>query len=101
MSDLSSENSPIIESSKQRRTRKHKPRKRPITIALPNGKTMEQRCSFAQRLGVCEKTVQRWNAPTLYVGNLAYIEVEKTMEIVAARIQQRNQPSQGRHGRRR
>jgi hypothetical protein len=76
-------------------TVRHRMRKedRPITIELPDGKVLEQRAHFAEkRLGVTEKTLQRWNVPTALVGNVAYVEVNASLGIVAKRIRQRNEP---------
>jgi hypothetical protein len=88
MSDLS----PDI--SQSHRSKHH----RPITIELPDGRTLEQRAHFAGGLGVTDKTVKRLNAPTTYIGNVAYVDSKAALEIVAARIKHRNQPPKKRRG---
>jgi hypothetical protein len=74
---------------------------RPTTIELPDGRTLEQRAHFAENtLGVTDKTAQRMNLPTTYMGNVAYVDRNGSLEIVAARIKHRNQPPPKRRGRR-
>jgi hypothetical protein len=89
MSDLSPD------TSQSHRSKRH----RPITIELPNGQTLEQRAHFADGLGVTDKTVKRLNAPTTYIGNVAYVDRGAALEVLAARIKHRNQPARRRGAR--
>ena len=105
MSDLSSTTSKnhTIELPEQRLAGQpgRRAKYRPITIPLPNGKVLEQRSHFAhETLGVSDKTVQRMNFPTTYLGNVAYVDRNESLEIVAARTQRRNQPPTKRRGHR-
>jgi hypothetical protein len=76
-------------------------RDRPARIDLPNGKKwLERRSSWAhEKFGVDDKTARRWDLPTLYVGNVAYIEEPTSSEIVAARVKRKNQPRSRAKGR--
>ena len=61
-------------------------------IELPNGDVLEPRREFARdRLGVSDKTAQRMNLPTTYVGNVAYVARNASLKIVADGVQRRNQ----------
>ena len=90
MSDLSPD------TSQSHRSKHH----RPITIELPNGRVLEQRAHFADDLGVTDKTVKRLNAPTTYIGNVAYVDRRAALEVLAARIKHRNQTPTKRRGHR-
>jgi hypothetical protein len=69
-------------------------------IELPNGDVLEPRREFARdRLGVSDKTAQRMNLPTTYVGNVAYVARNASLKIVAEGVRQRKNPQ--RHGARR
>jgi hypothetical protein len=69
-------------------------------IELPNGDVLEPRREFARdTLGVSDKTAQRMNLPTTYVGNLAYVARNASLKIIAERIQRRNSQPQRRRAR--
>jgi hypothetical protein len=84
MSDISTTNTP-------RRTRETRP-----NIELPDGEILEPRLNFADELGICDKSAQRMNLPTTYVGGVAYVARNASLKIVAERIQRRNQPTRRR-----
>jgi len=67
--------------------REHRP-----DIALPNGKKLQPRRHFADEIGVSERTVKRLNPPTTYVGNVAYIEPDATVQLIADTLKRKNQP---------
>ena len=71
-------------------------RKRPILQI--DGNTWKPREAFATDLGVSEKTAQRLNLKTMYVGGVAYVPVEESLREIASRARRRNEPS--RHHRR-
>jgi hypothetical protein len=73
----------------------HKPRKpRPRPeIKLPNGDFLVPRVDFASELGVCEKTVVRMNLPTTYLGTVAYIQHNASLEVIASTVRRRNEPA--------
>jgi hypothetical protein len=71
-------------------------RKRPILQI--DGNTWKPREAFATDLGVSEKTAQRLNLKTMYVGGVAYVPVEESLREIASRARRRNEPS--RHRRR-
>ena len=70
--------------------------KRPILQI--DGNTWKPREAFATDLGVSEKTAQRLNLKTMYVGGVAYVPVEESLREIASRARRRNEPS--RHRRR-
>ena len=87
MSDLHSSDS-------EGRLTKHRPH-----IELPDGDVLQPRREFARdELGVSDKTAQRMNLPTTYIGNLAYVARNASLKIVAERVHRRNQPPVRRRG---
>jgi hypothetical protein len=71
------------------------PRRR---IVLPNDKTLQPRVEFADEIGVTDRTCARMNLPTTYIGNVAYVEREESLGIIAGRIRRPNQPPPKRRG---
>jgi hypothetical protein len=60
------------------------PRRR---IDLPNGDFLVPRIEFAdETLGVCDRTVARMKLPTTYIGAIAYVPHNESLNIVAASI---------------
>jgi hypothetical protein len=56
-------------------------------IELPNGDYLEPRDVFAdETLGVCDRTVARMKLPTTYIGAIAYVPHNESLNIVAAGI---------------
>jgi hypothetical protein len=49
------------------------------------------RCDFASEIGVSDKTAQRLNLPTTYVGNVAYVLRQASLQIIGAKVERRNQ----------
>jgi hypothetical protein len=68
--------------------RVHEPRH----IELPNGSTLIPRREFADILGEDERTTRKRNLPTTYIANLAYVDREASLKIVAEGLHCRNQP---------
>jgi hypothetical protein len=69
-------------------------------IEIP-GDVLEPRSEFAHNtLGVSDKTAQRMNLPTTYVGGVAYVPRNASLKIIADGVRQRNQQPQRRRGRR-
>jgi hypothetical protein len=50
------------------------------------------RCDFAAEIGITDRTAQRLNLPTTYVGGMAHVPRAASLEIIAAGIRRRNQP---------
>jgi hypothetical protein len=73
-------------------------RTRPRPTLQIDGNTWKPRDAFAIDLGVSEKTAQRLNLRTMYVGGVAYVPVEESLREIAARARRRNEPP--RHRRR-
>ena len=61
-----------------------------------DGDTLMPRSEFAEYLCVSEKTAQRMNLPTAYIGNVAYVAKNASLRVVAERVRRRNQPPEGR-----
>lgn len=89
MSDLSADNS----TAKKKPFRHRGPRPRVPEICLPDGRTLIPREDFARhKMGVDERTARRWNLPTTYVGGVAYVDLNGSLEIIGATVKRRNQP---------
>jgi hypothetical protein len=65
-------------------------------IQLPNGKKLQPRFRFAEELGLSERTVKRMNLATTYIGNVAYVETEASLLVIADTLKRRNQPQRRR-----
>jgi hypothetical protein len=65
------------------------PRRR---IALPGGKDLQPRVEFADEIGVSDRTAARLGLPTTYIGNVAYIERNESLAIIAGRVCRPRQP---------
>jgi hypothetical protein len=61
-------------------------------IQLPDGDFLEPREDFAACLGITPRTVQRMDVYTVYIGNKAYVQHNKSMQIVAAAVHRPNEP---------
>lgn len=58
-----------------------------------DGDILMPRVEFAHDiLGVSDKTASRMGLPTTYIGSLAYVLKNASLEIVAAKVRRRNQP---------
>jgi hypothetical protein len=79
--------------SRSRVTRRAKERP---WIALASGDSLVPRCQWAEAKGISDKTAARMNLPTTYISNVAYVLDGASTEILAERVQRRNQPSTGR-----
>jgi hypothetical protein len=60
-------------------------------IQLPDGDWLEPREDFAAYLRITTRTVQRMDLPTTYIGNKAYVQHNKAMQIVADGVRRPNQ----------
>ena len=79
--------------SRKGRPRKRRGRKGGHRIPLPNGDYLEPRVEFAEsKLKVSDRTARRLNLPTTYIGNVAYVAHNASLEIVASSVRCRNQP---------
>jgi hypothetical protein len=76
-----------------RRSKKRPHIKLADDVLLPRKKFAEE------ELGVSEKTVTRMNLPTTYIGNLAYVARNASLQVVAEQVRRRNQPPKRRGGR--
>jgi hypothetical protein len=71
--------------------RRPSPRER-ASIALPDGDFLDPRQQFADRINVCDKTVERMRLPTTYIGGVAHVKRHASLQILADRAVRRNQP---------
>ena len=72
--------------------RKHAAHTRPC-IELPNGEVAEPRRQFAENtVGATDRTVRKWDLPTLYVAGVAYILRNASLAMLAERARRRNEP---------
>lgn len=69
------------------------PRRRPRVpeIRLPGGDALIPRADFCDELGVTERTARRWNFPTTYVGGVAFVQRDASLQIIAGTVHRRNQ----------
>jgi hypothetical protein len=69
-------------------------------IPLPDGDYLEPRAEFANDvLGVTDRTAQRMDLPTTYVGGVAYVPHRASLAVVAASVKRKNQPRSRAKGR--
>ncbi|THD58767.1 MAG: hypothetical protein E7813_25770 [Bradyrhizobium sp.] len=61
-------------------------------ITLPNGKLIKPRVRIAKENGLCEKTVQRMNPETVFVGGVAYCDPVEVLEMIGGNLNRRNAP---------
>jgi hypothetical protein len=62
-------------------------------IILPNGKVLSPRAKFARDyLNVNDKTAQRMNLPTAYIGGVAYVDRDASLEMIGDGVRPRKQP---------
>jgi hypothetical protein len=84
MSDISTE------TAAPTKRRGPQPRRR---IELPDGDYLQPRAEFADsELGVCDRTAARMNLPTTYIGNVAYVRHNASLQVIAERVRRRNEP---------
>lgn len=69
-------------------------------ILLPDGRTLTPRASLAAEVGVCDATVRRMNPPTTFIGCVAYVDRDGTLQLIGASVNRRNQPPKRRRPRR-
>jgi hypothetical protein len=69
-------------------------------IPMPDGDYLEPREEFADTIGVTNRTAQKLNLPTTYIGGMAYVPHNKSLAIIASRVRRPAQPEQPRRGRR-
>ena len=61
-----------------------KAKERPV-IRLPDGRIFEPRQRWAHSVGITSKTAAAMGLPTIYAGNVCYVDVAASFEILAAR----------------
>jgi hypothetical protein len=68
-----------------------------LRIDLPSGDYLEPRATFAtETLGICDRTAARMKLPTHYIGAVAYVPHNESLELVAAGIKRAPEPSRKR-----
>jgi hypothetical protein len=60
-------------------------------IQLKNDILVPRR-DFADELGVTDRTCRRLNLPTTYVGNVAHVLRNASLDVIAQTVRRRNQP---------
>lgn len=91
MSEVSNEDNAIVT---PRRTRHTRP-----DIRLPDGRTLTPRANLAAEAGICDATLRRINPPTTYLGCVAYVDRDGTLQLIGDTVSRPNQPPK-RHRRR-
>jgi hypothetical protein len=61
-------------------------------IIMPDGQVWRPRFRVAAGAGVHERTLKRKNTRTIYVGNVAYVEVNSAISDLVGKPQRRNEP---------
>jgi hypothetical protein len=78
-------------------TRRYAPRCLQDTIPLPGGDSLIKREIFAKKtVGVSDRTVRRLNLPTVYVGSVAYVRQNESLQLIADKAKCKNQPAKRR-----
>jgi hypothetical protein len=70
-----------------RPTRKIRP-----DIVLPDGRVFRPRWCVAAKAGVNDKTLKRKNPETVYIGNVAYVEISSAISDLVGKPQRQNEP---------
>jgi hypothetical protein len=74
-----------------------RPRRRLPEISLPDGDTAIPRLDFAHNvIGSCERSVARMGLPTIYIGGVAYVKREASLQIISDKATRRNPPTRRR-----
>lgn len=60
-------------------------------ITLPSGKTIKPRVRVARENGLCEKSVQRMNPETVFVGGVAYVDPNEILKMISGKLKRRRQ----------
>jgi hypothetical protein len=75
------------------------PRERPC-IPLPNGDVLEPRRQLAASIGVTDRTARKLNLKTTYIGGVAYVPRNASLQQLAEDARHRSEPyGGGRRGR--
>jgi hypothetical protein len=63
-------------------------------IVYPDGKVLTPRAKFARDyLNVHDKTASRMNLPTTYIGGVAYVDRDASLEMISDGVRSRKQPT--------
>jgi hypothetical protein len=63
-------------------------------IVYPNGRVLTPRAKFARDyLNVHDKTASRMNLPTTYIGGVAYVDRDPSLEMIGDGVRSRKQPT--------
>jgi hypothetical protein len=73
-----------------------RPRRTLPQIEIPGDVLMPRKAFARTVLGISERTAVRLNLPTVYIGGLAHVARNASLNIVAGLVQRRNQPAKGR-----
>jgi hypothetical protein len=65
-------------------------------IPLPDGDVFITRKKFAEKIGVSERSIARMGLVATTFGNVAYIKERASLQIMADRVERRNQPQKRR-----
>ncbi len=65
-----------------------KAKERPV-IQLPDGRIFEPRQQWAQDVGITNKTASTMGLPTIFAGNVAYVDRDASYAILLARRQRK------------
>jgi hypothetical protein len=56
------------------------------------GDVLVPRRTFAAEIGIADRTAQRMDLPTTYVGNVAYVAKNAALRAMAERVRHRHEP---------
>ena len=74
-----------------------RPRRQKNDIHLPDGEVLTPREPFGEKeFGVSDRTARRMNLPTVYIGGVAFVKRNASLQIVGERAKQKNQPQRRR-----
>jgi hypothetical protein len=82
-----------VSSASLRTTRHDRP-----AITLPDGRVLTPRVQVAEELRLNERTLKRGNHATVYIGNVAYLDRDATLNDIAHGLRRRNEPPRRRRG---
>ena len=87
MSEVSNEDNPAV-TPRDPRPARHTRR----DIHLPDGRILTPRANLAAEAGICDATLRRMNPPTTYLGCVAYVDRDGTLQLIGDTVSRPNQP---------
>jgi hypothetical protein len=82
--------------SDYRRGQRRVPLEQRPDVRLPDGRTLRPRIKFAGGVGISDKTAARMNLPTVYIGGVAYVDLDSSLECIGDAARPRKRPGANR-----